>query len=375
MCCILEQMHKIDFLFPIIGDIIGAAALIISVFIGTRSIKEKIAENRLNEKIAEIEKNNNEFNKKIQTVLFDTRQKDNSLPRPFKEVQNYYCKELKPLCSDFANASMEVTTGLYILEEFTKLLLKLREPARYSKCNLKKAAHIDIPYFNYAFSFLQSISYYARDSVSLPKDTLLIKKLNFDPVQSKLGGPKENYQHKNVFANINGIRYDPRYFLYYEFFNLLANAQDIDSYRAYANFLTNKIVFPVSKYLFEHKLYAPLTIKCKNKYERFPTLYLMGFKFMYSLGNPKDRTLSLYYVNLENWFWFEKSVAQQLIDKKEIEYYNQQLDSKFMEKNTECCIYPSKHVVEYKIKTDYSQLFYNKNRCKIKKIIKKLHNV
>lgn len=127
MYYIFEQIQsinqKLDLLInqheSILGDVvsalIGAIALIISVFIGTQSIKKKIAENRLNDKISEIEKKNSEFNEKVQTVLLNTKE-SNSTPQHFKEIQDYYYKEIKPLCSEFANASMEVTTGLFIVE-------------------------------------------------------------------------------------------------------------------------------------------------------------------------------------------------------------------------------------------------------------------
>lgn len=383
MYYIFEQIQsinqKLDLLInqpeSILGDVvsalIGAIALIISVFIGTQSIKKKIAENRLNDKISEIEKKNSEFNEKVQTVLLNTKE-SNSTPQHFKEIQDYYYKEIKPLCSEFANASMEVTTGLFIVEEYTKYLLKFRELRRYFQTNLKKTAFMDNKYFPNIYHFMKLIAFFSRESVSLPEKTI-IKNQKYDYIQGKLGGPKENYQHNNVVTNINGIRYDPRYFLYYEFFKILVNGYNMDSYRAYANLLDSKIIFPVSKYLFENKIYAPLTIRCKCKYEDYPPFYLMGFKYEYPLGNPKNRKLSLYYVNLINYMYFEKAVYTQLNNKVDLEFYNQKLDSQFIQFNMQCTVYPGIHVIEYKLNNYDSELFYKKNKNKIERMLKKIH--
>lgn len=383
MYYILEQIQsineKLDLLInqpeSILGDVIsasiGAVALIISVLIGTQSIKKKIAENRLSDKISEIEKKNSDFNERVQTVLLNTKDYNNQ-PQHFKEIQNYFYKELKPLCSEFANASMEVTTGLYIVEEYTKYLLKLREPKRYPPYKLKKTAFMDVNYFPHMHHFMKLIAFYSRESVSLPVNAIIKHKKN-DFIQSKLGGPKENYQHNNVITNINGIRYDPRYFLYYEFFKLLIKGHNIDSYRAYANLLGEKIIVPVSKYLFENKIYAPLIIRCKCEYEDYPPFYLMGFKNEYILGNPKARSLSLYYVNLLNWMYFEKAVYNQLNTKTNLEFFNQKLDMKFMKYNMRCTIYPSIHVFEFKMKTEDSESFYKNENHKINRMLKTLH--
>jgi len=356
----------------VVSAIIGATALIISVLIGTQSIKKKIAEERLKDKISEIEKKNYEFNEKVQSILLNTRE-ENNFPQHFMEVQNYYYTKLKPLCSAFANASIEVTTGLFILEEYTKCLLKLREPKRYPQCNLKKSAYLDNRYFPNIYYFLKIISFFSRESVSIPEKSI-IKLQTKDIVQKKLGGPKENFQQKNVITNINGIRYDPRYFEYYEFFKLLVKSHNIDSYRAYANFLDRKVIFPVSKYLYENKFYAPLIIKCRSQYEDYPPFYLMGFKFEYEIGNPKNRTLVLYYVNLLNFLYFEKAVYNQLNNKVDLDFFNQKVDMDFMKYNMKCTIYPSIHVLEYKMKTSDSESFYKNNESKIVRMFKKLHN-
>ena len=71
--------------------------------------------------------------------------------------------------------------------------------------------------------------------------------------------------------------------------------------------------------------------------------------------------------------YFEKAVYTQLNNKVDLEFYNQKLDSQFIQFNMQCTVYPGIHVIEYKLNNSDSELFYKKNKNKIERMLKKIH--
>lgn len=371
---IIELLNSVnDYKGDIISAVINSIGIIIAVLIGIESIKKKIAENHFKDLLSKVEENNNFFNEKINEVLIFLESKvQNSFLLHYKEVEKFYNKQMKDLTKMSINASSEISTGCYILERYTNLLLKLRVPYKYQNYpKIKQYANVDSKYFLHIYNFLMKLSYFSHNSVSVP-NYIYKKKTIFDPIQKQLGGPDKNYERKNIIANINGIVYDPRYSLYYDFYKQIANTE-LDSIRAFANILQDRIIFPVSKFLVENKIYAPLFIQLKSNFTYYPCLYLSGFKFQYEIGNVNNSSISFYYINTINWCFFEQNINDELLKGQDLELFIPYIDKKFLKISKLVSVSSLSHSIEIKIKKQNSEQIFKKNKFRILKQIKKLH--
>ena len=157
---IIELLNSVhDYKGDIISAVINSIGIIIAVLIGIESIKKKIAENHFKDLLSKMEENNNFFNEKINEVLIFLESKvQNSFLLHYKEVEKFYNKQMKDLTKMSINASSEISTGCYILERYTNLLLKLRVPYKYQNYpKIKQYAHIDSKYFLHIYNCLMKL--------------------------------------------------------------------------------------------------------------------------------------------------------------------------------------------------------------------------
>jgi hypothetical protein len=272
---ILYQLN--DYTGDIISAVISAIAIIAAVIVGSQTISKKLSEEQVKGKLQKISDNNSRLASKITEILLNIKT-DNSGPLHYKNVEKFYIEQLVPLYKDSLETSVEVCTGCYIVERLTNFLLKLRIPKRYvSYKAIRKETLVDNTYFGYISNMLNLIAFYCRQSITVP-ESLTIKKRTIDDIQKKLGGPKINFQQKNVITNMDGINYDTRFNLYSEFYDYIVS-QGEDTIRAFANIIDNKILLISSKFLVKNKLYAPLYFRIKSTQDQFPPLFLAGVKF------------------------------------------------------------------------------------------------
>jgi hypothetical protein len=374
---IIDELNAIlnvlnDYTGDIISAVIGAIAIIGAVFVGTQTISKKLSEEQVKGKLQKISENNSRVASKITEILLNIKI-DSSGPLHYKNVENFYINQLIPLYKDSLESSVEVCTGCYIVERLTNFLLKLRIPRRYiGYRSIRKETLVDNTYFSYISNMLNLIAFYCRQSITVP-EKLTIKKRTIDVIQRKLGGPKINFQQRNIIATMNGINYDTRFNLYSEFYEYIVH-QGEDTIKAFANTIGNRIIFVSSKFLIKNKIYAPLYFRLKSTQDQFPPLFLAGIKFSHSLGNTENKKITLIYVNILNWYYFENMIKKELLQNKDIEYYYEKADRKFIYHANVIGATSIGHTVRIDIQRKYSEEIYKKHKTRILKKFKKLHN-
>jgi hypothetical protein len=370
MDTIIEQLN--DYTGDILVAIIGAAALIGSVIIGSKTISKRLSEDQIKSKLQKSEEVNRDIGYRITEILLKIKVVDG--PLHYKNVEKFYLENIMPLYKNSIDSAMEVCTGCYIIERLTNFLLKFRIPHRYPRYKeLRKISLVDNNYFKYITNMLNLILFYTRGSITVP-NKLLIKKRIVDRIQNKLGGPKNNYSQNNVLTNISGINYDTRFHLYSNFYDFVARQGD-DTVRAFVNIVDDKIIFITSKYLMEHEIYAPLYFRIISTVDDYPYLYLSGIKFLHSLGNTNISTIQLIYISTLNWFYFEKMINKNLLETGRIEYFYEKLDRKFIRKANVIGISTVAHTIRIDIQRKYSDEIFKKNKSKIVRKYKKLHDI
>jgi len=362
---IINQLNS--YTGDILVAIIGAIALIVSVFIGSKAIGKKLSEEQIKSKLYRVEESNRNLDILITEILLKI--KFTNGPLHYKIIEKFYIEDILPLYKKSIESSVEVCTGCYIIERLTNYLLKFRIPHRYpSVKELRKVAHVDNNYFSYITNMLTLISFYTKESVSIPTKLIINKRL-VDHMQKKLGGPNNNYMQNNVLTNISGIKYDTRFHLYSDFYNYIVRQGD-DTVRAFVNIVDKKILFITSKYLLEHQIYAPLFFKINSNDNNYPYLFLSGIKFMHSLGNINHKTLQLSYINTLNWFYFENMINKELLKSEKIEYFDAELDKYFIGQANVIGTSSVAHTVRIDIQKKYSEDIFKDNKGRI---FKKLH--
>jgi hypothetical protein len=367
---IIEQLN--NYTGDILVAIIGAIALIGSVIIGSKTIGKRLSEDQIKSKLQKVEENNRSMGYQITEILLKIKTVDG--PLHYKNVEKFYLENIIPLYKNSMDSSMEVCTGCYIVERLTNFLLKFRIPYRYPKHKgLRKVSLVDNNYFAYIANMLNLILFYTKGSITVP-NKLLIKKRIVDHIQNKLGGPKNNYSQNNILTTISGINYDTRFHLYSNFFDFVAR-QGNDTARAFVNIVDEKIIFITSKYIMAHKIYAPLYFKIISTVDDYPYLYLSGIKFMHSLGNTKNSTIQLIYISTLNWFYFEEMINKKLLETENVEYFYEKLDREFIKKANVIGISTVAHTIRVDIQRKYSDEIFKKNKGKIVRKYKKLHDI
>ena len=369
MDVIINQIS--DYKGEIISAIIGAAALFMSVLIGSQTIGRKLSEEQIRNKLQKIEETNSIIGTKIAEILLCIH--NESGPLHYKKVEKFYLDYLVPLYRESINSSMVVCTSCYIIERLTNFLLKFRIPHRYIGYKRPhKLALIDNNYFSYISNMLNLALFYTRGSITVPSKLSINKKI-VDYIQKTLGGPENNYLQRNLVANLVGVNYDTRFHLYNELFAFIIS-QSNETVRAFTNIVDDRIIFMMSKYLWEKKLYAPLFLRITSKEDNYPYLFLSGIKYSHPLGNTRLIKMELTYINTRNWFYFEKMITKKLLESDDIEYFDEKLDRKFISQANIIGLSSIEHSIRMDIQIKHSEALFKKNKFHIKNKYKKLHD-
>lgn len=294
-------MNHNDWIIQLICSLIGAIALVLSVFIGAKSLKSKIQEN----KIDIINKADLDFDKQLWITLTSIEDIEyNQLN--YKLLEQFYDNRIKPLIVAAAPTSKIRNTGTHIIERYAynMFTFRLRNMSNNLNHYYNKIDMVDSKFFNQLQNMLNYVNFASKKFITSSKHPKTL-----DTFQKELGGPKQNYQYQKYDFLDNTITYDSRFFLYYDLFKIVNLSVSDSSTKAFAFIVQEQILLITSKFLFENKFYVPLSFSSDQ--ELLPKFYLAGINIYTDIISNR-KIIKARYINFFEYFVCTKNYAYKI---------------------------------------------------------------